>query len=116
MMRRPPRSTLFPYTTLFRSVEPPDAAVGLEQRTRILSRNLRPAIGILAGVRRGADVHVHAASAVERDALVLVLTAFGQCAHDRFSLTRRFQLAGRQLPANDRVRRGKVQISVAKLD
>src|SRR2546425_4598886 len=27
MIRRPPRSTLFPYTTLFRSVESPDAAV-----------------------------------------------------------------------------------------
>src|SRR2546430_11184104 len=26
MIRRPPRSTLFPYTTLFRSVEPPDDA------------------------------------------------------------------------------------------
>src|SRR3712207_7843575 len=25
MIRRPPRSTLFPYTTLFRSVEPPSA-------------------------------------------------------------------------------------------
>src|SRR2546429_7796887 len=31
MIRRPPRSTLFPYTTLFRSVERPDVAwsVGL---------------------------------------------------------------------------------------
>src|SRR3712207_8311007 len=26
MIRRPPRSTLFPYTTLFRSLEPPLAA------------------------------------------------------------------------------------------
>src|SRR3712207_8833379 len=26
MIRRPPRSTLFPYTTLFRSVRDPDAA------------------------------------------------------------------------------------------
>src|SRR2546421_7167177 len=26
MIRRPPRSTLFPYTTLFRSAEPDDAA------------------------------------------------------------------------------------------
>src|SRR2546426_4897216 len=26
MIRRPPRSTLFPYTTLFRSQEPPEAA------------------------------------------------------------------------------------------
>src|SRR5258708_20751309 len=30
MIRRPPRSTLFPYTTLFRSAE----ALGLEQRRR----------------------------------------------------------------------------------
>src|SRR5688572_32270795 len=28
MIRPPPRSTLFPYTTLFRSDEPPDDAVG----------------------------------------------------------------------------------------
>src|SRR3712207_6969032 len=27
MIRRPPRSTLFPYTTLFRSLEPGDIAV-----------------------------------------------------------------------------------------
>src|SRR3712207_7637955 len=27
MIRRPPRSTLFPYTTLFRSVPPPDIPV-----------------------------------------------------------------------------------------
>src|SRR2546430_17675258 len=30
MMRRPPRSTLFPYTTLFRSQELGDGIVGLE--------------------------------------------------------------------------------------
>src|SRR5689334_24401604 len=29
MIRRPPRSTLFPYTTLFRSGPPPPALVGL---------------------------------------------------------------------------------------
>src|SRR5439155_7917379 len=27
MIRRPPRSTLFPYTTLFRSTEPADAGI-----------------------------------------------------------------------------------------
>src|SRR2546425_11014425 len=36
MIRRPPRSTLFPYTTLFRSTR--DSREGFEQR-----RNLRPA-------------------------------------------------------------------------
>src|SRR2546427_5860900 len=52
MIRRPPRSTLFPYTTLFRSLEPrrdghPAAAVpgGPESRNARLERqgNLRPA-------------------------------------------------------------------------
>src|SRR5256885_11124735 len=37
MIRRPPRSTLFPYTTLFRSV----TAVGIESLTR-LSTGARP--------------------------------------------------------------------------
>src|SRR2546425_4072724 len=33
MIRRPPRSTLFPYTTLFRSAVPPcDQATGRDQR------------------------------------------------------------------------------------
>src|SRR5256885_4750565 len=37
MMRRPPRSTLFPYTTLFRSRAPRDApAVGAERRRAVL--------------------------------------------------------------------------------
>src|SRR2546427_1376176 len=33
MIRRPPRSTLFPYTTLFRSVQPPVNAFGNQART-----------------------------------------------------------------------------------
>src|SRR2546428_3681181 len=36
MIRRPPRSTLFPYTTLFRS--PPTARKGRSQSSRILRR------------------------------------------------------------------------------
>src|SRR3712207_7842139 len=32
MIRRPPRSTLFPYTTLFRSVRQPDGVEGLAGR------------------------------------------------------------------------------------
>src|SRR5688572_31045036 len=32
MIRRPPRSTLFPYTTLFRSHRPPDARPALARR------------------------------------------------------------------------------------
>src|SRR2546426_7872627 len=40
MIRRPPRSTLFPYTTLFRSLSP---AISIEQKTT--SRNPRSTVG-----------------------------------------------------------------------
>src|SRR3712207_7875547 len=45
MIRRPPRSTLFPYTTLFRSLPGP-AALELVQRIRAL----HPEIGMSVGV------------------------------------------------------------------
>src|SRR2546430_7849885 len=35
MIRRPPRSTLFPYTTLFRSSRDEDFAYALDQATRL---------------------------------------------------------------------------------
>src|SRR5258707_14709351 len=38
MIRRPPRSTLFPYTTLFRSDEDGHAPARVERQGRILSR------------------------------------------------------------------------------
>src|SRR3712207_7670310 len=38
MIRRPPRSTLFPYTTLFRSPHHRQGDVGLEQRDADLAR------------------------------------------------------------------------------
>src|SRR2546426_7935183 len=50
MIRRPPRSTLFPYTTLFRSVRNPDpqlAAAGID--TSVLStdtNNWGPRLGV----------------------------------------------------------------------
>src|SRR3712207_7130694 len=44
MIRRPPRSTLFPYTTLFRSRERPFPrvlyAIGLEEVGEVTARNL----------------------------------------------------------------------------
>src|SRR5688572_31829102 len=45
MIRRPPRSTLFPYTTLFRSES---ARLSLD----VLKRNVQPALAILAEVVR----------------------------------------------------------------
>src|SRR2546421_3607822 len=42
MIRRPPRSTLFPYTTLFRSTQPRHAASTMTERLRhVLLRHLR---------------------------------------------------------------------------
>src|SRR3712207_8321361 len=59
MIRRPPRSTLFPYTTLFRSpVEPAHDALG--HRLRLVD----PAVDV-----PGQDVGVPLAAVVELDAL-----------------------------------------------
>src|SRR2546428_9864634 len=41
MIRRPPRSTLFPYTTLFRSVEALRGALVVIERAPLLRRNPR---------------------------------------------------------------------------
>src|SRR3712207_6927353 len=50
MIRRPPRSTLFPYTTLFRSSR---AAPRARRRTRRGGRPCRPARGRSEPARRG---------------------------------------------------------------
>src|SRR5438093_11587140 len=45
MIRRPPRSTLFPYTTLFRSADPAALADGLAMgAARVLFRPLEPEV------------------------------------------------------------------------
>src|SRR5258707_11699595 len=49
MIRRPPRSTLFPYTTLFRSPDVP--TVELVRDSNHLVRNLRP--------NRAVDFQIH---------------------------------------------------------
>src|SRR3982750_5014699 len=41
MIRRPPRSTLFPYTTLFRSPRDPSTRSGLESRIALLGSSRR---------------------------------------------------------------------------
>src|SRR2546430_10022838 len=46
MIRRPPRSTLFPYTTLFRSAVDEDAAVGRRRHGHLLAQ--LPDCGALA--------------------------------------------------------------------
>src|SRR3712207_8771332 len=54
MIRRPPRSTLFPYTTLFRSQRGPEPRLG-EEPGRPLARGARR--GLRPRVRRHAHVH-----------------------------------------------------------
>src|SRR5256885_12972326 len=51
MIRRPPRSTLFPYTTLFRSYPATNAGVGAEVRPLLenLLGNYRTSLGLLLG-------------------------------------------------------------------
>src|SRR3989449_11052058 len=62
MIRRPPRSTLFPYTTLFRSdvlhVRPADRQLGLELRVVGPEAELHAAIGheLLHAPQQGVDV------------------------------------------------------------
>src|SRR5256885_7338466 len=69
MIRRPPRSTLFPYTTLFRSV---DAHLLAQQRARQMGRGAVAERGIaeLAGPGLGAAAQVgqrlQAAARVDR--------------------------------------------------
>src|SRR3712207_8690260 len=46
MIRRPPRSTLFPYTTLFRSEGLPSALVEHVKATRDLSRDCAAILGM----------------------------------------------------------------------
>src|SRR2546426_6066435 len=62
MIRRPPRSTLFPYTTLFRSLIEVEEVASVLQG--LLADHLAPELGFLEAERAGGDVHE------ERGALV----------------------------------------------
>src|SRR3712207_7642834 len=53
MIRRPPRSTLFPYTTLFRSVPSDDQGVRTSKPTTGRTRKAMPRA---AGTRSGAGI------------------------------------------------------------
>src|SRR5438874_4992358 len=55
MIRRPPRSTLFPYTTLFRSVVPAGKAAVLRQRHELHPRISRA--DVIRGAVAGPVVH-----------------------------------------------------------
>src|SRR3712207_7994696 len=53
MIRRPPRSTLFPYTTLFRSQRPRGGAE--RQRRPEMPQQLEPFLAVLLGEREQLD-------------------------------------------------------------
>src|ERR1700691_3298479 len=63
-------------------VELPDAAMGLQQRTRILPRDALLPIQGLAGIGGRADIDVQRTLAVERYALVVMLMLCGQVLDD----------------------------------
>src|SRR2546429_7558816 len=60
MIRRPPRSTLFPYTTLFRS--PPASILGANDRVRF---------GLIGAGGRGLDIFKHALRAPNSQAIAV---------------------------------------------
>src|SRR3712207_7232402 len=56
MIRRPPRSTLFPYTTLFRSAAAHICAITAPSQNRELRLHLRPPlVSVSADLRQGVD-------------------------------------------------------------
>src|SRR3712207_7886107 len=55
MIRRPPRSTLFPYTTLFRS--PSRRLVELERHDHGVGRGYEQSLVEVAGYRVGRQIH-----------------------------------------------------------
>src|SRR5256885_7040724 len=59
MIRRPPRSTLFPYTTLFRSSDEPYEMSTTEQCATPMTGNIEILIEV-AATRQSADVESHA--------------------------------------------------------
>src|SRR3712207_9001100 len=66
MIRRPPRSTLFPYTTLFRS-----------RRDEVAGRDVDEVEPVLAGDRAGEERLPDAGRAVEQDPVPVDPVAFG---------------------------------------
>src|SRR3712207_7612915 len=60
MIRRPPRSTLFPYTTLFRSPSSPrEMRTWLEQHDRLLQRAARVRESLLRRQHLDERIHEH---------------------------------------------------------
>src|SRR3712207_7571937 len=68
MIRRPPRSTLFPYTTLFRSRTTQSVAAGTRTLTLTLSRRVRTRLRRGETVTLSVDARDRAGNAINRRA------------------------------------------------
>jgi len=66
MIRRPPRSTLFPYTTLFRSLNRDEDAIAVDN---LLAESITREIG--TAEQRGADVRLEDVTDFEWDRVLL---------------------------------------------
>src|SRR5574340_1510674 len=84
MIRRPPRSTLFPYTTLFRSLLNLLKAGDFDARQKMIARNLRLALN---GTRRYANKGIRLFDLLKAGNLGLAyaLENFEHEGHGRFS-------------------------------
>src|SRR5438552_8214611 len=69
MIRRPPRSTLFPYTTLFRSPDGGMRAVGVEAQTSF-GRVTAPAVAVPKVISGGQRSEEHTSELQSPDHLV----------------------------------------------
>src|SRR2546422_10834090 len=80
MIRRPPRSTLFPYTTLFRSLAAADRARDLDARHTRHARKRRGQLvdhGPHGGERRTLPARLHEGERLQ-DLLLALLAEVGQ--------------------------------------
>src|SRR2546429_281960 len=79
MIRRPPRSTLFPYTTLFRSLtarsKPVQLSVDEQNIGRLRNDNILTGELLLQPHRAAISAHAHGASGVKTNQCILRATA-----------------------------------------
>src|SRR2546422_9740476 len=101
MIRRPPRSTLFPYTTLFRSVAahdlsqaPPDTITHSRAAQGLLDAEAKTALRQFVGAKKNCEVGTRAALSGAVDGI-------------KFSAPHQPRFARKQIPAPTRTGRGQ---------
>src|SRR3712207_8470358 len=71
MIRRPPRSTLFPYTTLFRSLSWRGGRVA-ERSNKIMPHPLTPSVSQLTAQEHARKPHTAASAVMKRVTFIVV--------------------------------------------